>query len=205
MNEELIQTDCRDADEIERALAQKRAADNKPLGRDITTKDIEDAIAELALRKAARSAADKIKTQDRIIEELRVRLDESRSNTISEEDREMIAETRAYAAQAAAKKRKQFDAESKGGKKGAATRKVERVQDPVKTKIERFVNDKMREWDREHPERKAKGYKGQYSNNAIFRKAENAEANKSANGKPIFTADQIKEWFKPSKRKRTGN
>ena len=193
----------REANEIERALAQKSAADNRPLGRDITTEDIEDAIAELALRKAARSAADKIKSQDTIIDELRVRLDESKSNTFTEEDREMLAEIRTFAAQGAAQKRERFDAESKGGKKGAATRKAERTPDPTKTKITRFVKDKMREWDSAHPERKQTGYKGHYSNAQIYRDAERITANTSANGKPIFTADQIKEWFKPSKRKRT--
>lgn len=112
----------REANEIERALAQKSAADNRPLGRDITTEDIEDAIAELALRKAARSAADKIKSQDAIIDELRVRIDESRSNTFTNEDREMLTEI--YG-----KKKTAQLAQSLGGKRGAILAKATKTSD----------------------------------------------------------------------------
>ena len=129
---------------------------------------------------------------------------QGKTSGFTEEDREVLAETCAYAADAAAKKLAQFKGSSKGGKKGAATRKAEREQNPVKIKIKRFVNDKIREWDTTHPERKQAGYKGHYSNAQIYRDAERIAANTSESGKPIFTADKIKEWFKPSKRKRTG-
>ena len=103
---------------------------------------------------------------------------------------------------AAAKTIKDLDAARAGGK-AAAQRKAEESEiDPLRATLERWVKDKIREWDSDHPERTEQGYKGYFTNMQAYRDAEKHSANQDAAGKPIYKADQIKEWFKPSKIKR---
>lgn len=103
-----------------------------------------------------------------------------------------------FAKLAAAQKKSVFDRMSKQGRAGALARKA---TDKLRNTIIAEVNKLKRERDANYPDRDNGGEKG-LSNNRIYQ----AVANKhiGANGKPIYTPSQIKEWYKPSKIRRCG-
>lgn len=100
---------------------------------------------------------------------------------------------------AAAKTIDSLNAAKAGGDATARNRANATEIDPVRRTLERWIKDKLREWDRDHPERRQQGYKGHFSNAGAYREAEKHPSNLNLNGQPIFSAVQIKEWFKPSK------
>ena len=107
---------------------------------------------------------------------------------------------------AAARRKAELDAKSRGGKKGAAARNAETSKyKTIKETLKREVRARMRDYDKRYPERHQPGYKGEHTNNSIFQWAEKRPCNLKANGEPIFKWETIKDWFKPSKMRRRGN
>lgn len=98
---------------------------------------------------------------------------------------------------AAAKTKKQFESYAKNGRASARAKREEAGRDAVKETIIAEVNKLKRERDK----RNSGGEKGP-SDNQIYQTVANRHI--GANGKPIYTPAQIKEWFKPSKVKRRG-
>ena len=104
------------------------------------------------------------------------------------------------AAIAASKNIQKLRAASAGGKKSASTKKETFAPDSVKLAIIRAVRLKIKEWDMLYPERRKQGNK-EHSNNQIYR--DEARKHLGANGNPIYSETQIKDWFKPSKMRRS--
>ena len=102
---------------------------------------------------------------------------------------------------AAAKTKKQFETCAKNGRASARAKREEAGRDALKETIIAEVNKLKRERDKNYPDRNNGGEKGP-SDEHFYRIVANRHI--GANGKPIYTPSQIKEWFKPSKVKRRG-
>lgn len=102
---------------------------------------------------------------------------------------------------AAAKTKLELEVAAQRGRASAKTRKAEAGGDPVRKTIISEVNKLKRERAKMYPHRDTGGEKGP-SNNQIYRNV--ARRHVDANGKPIYDAQTIKEWFKPSKVERRG-
>ncbi|MBQ3745974.1 MAG: hypothetical protein IJQ34_07180 [Kiritimatiellae bacterium] len=101
---------------------------------------------------------------------------------------------------AASRTIKELKAKSQGGRKGAREKKrLYGYDDRRKTMTAEIVKImKMRDTTSAYHDAEGKPY----SNMRIYRMVCNKVHNKDENGESYYTPEQIKEWFKPSKRRR---
>jgi hypothetical protein len=100
---------------------------------------------------------------------------------------------------AAARTRKELDAKSKGGKKGARIQKEEKSEDEKKTR--KAILDNVKNLIRERDKRYPNGnFPDSQTNNAIFRSVSKSKKYLKADGTPIMSVDAIKKAYQRAKK-----
>lgn len=101
---------------------------------------------------------------------------------------------------AASRTIKELKAKSQGGRKGAREKKRYYSFDDRRKSMTAEINKLIKERDTTEAYHDAEGKP--CSNMHIYRIVCNKAHNKDENGKSYYTPEQVKEWFKPSKRRR---
>ena len=101
---------------------------------------------------------------------------------------------------AASRTIKELKAKSQGGRKGAREKKRYYGFDDRRKSMTAEINKLIKERNTTEAYHDTEGKP--YSNMQIYRIVCNKVHNKDENGKSYYTPEQVKEWFKPSKRRR---
>ncbi len=120
----------------------------------------------------------------------------------TESDRARAEETHKAAQIAAARKLKELEGKSAGGRKGAAIAKAERGEDPQRKAILDEAKNLLKEWDRLYPDRHKSPKDMPHANNAAFRNV--AYRYTGADGEPIMKPDAIRRALDREKAKNEG-
>ena len=124
----------------------------------------------------------------------------SADNTAVIIDKIAVVETEVK--RATARKLKELQEKSKGGRKGAIAAKVSRRKDAMRENILKEVKEMLSDWDKKYPDRHKIPIDIAHSDAAAIKIV--ANRHKGENGKPIMSVDAIKKALQRRKKEKRG-